>query len=61
MGLCDLIKYIVDNAYNHWCITALFLFLWNPFNIYDIAGKDDEELKSKERDQHNYNTEIYAQ
>jgi hypothetical protein len=43
MGFTDLIKYIVDNAYNHWCITALFLFMWNPFNVRDIIGKDDEE------------------
>ena len=40
--MCDLIKYIVDNAYNHWCITVLFLFMWNPFNVRDIVGKDDE-------------------
>ena len=39
MGFTDLIKYIVDNAYNQ----ALFLFLWNPFNIYDITRKEDEE------------------
>ena len=43
MGFTDLIKYIVDNAYNHWCITALFLFIWNPFNVRDIIRKDDED------------------
>lgn len=36
MDFTDLIKYIVDNAYNHWCITSLFIFLFNPFNLFDI-------------------------
>ena len=40
MALTDLFKYLIDNAYNHWCITALFLFLWNPFVFYDY-GKDE--------------------
>lgn len=43
MDFTDLIKYIVDNAYNHWCITALFLFLLNPFIFYEV-GKDDDNL-----------------
>ena len=41
MDFCELIKYVIDNAYNHWCVTALFLFLWNPFVFYDF-GKEDE-------------------
>ena len=42
MAVTDLIKYIVDNTYNHWCITALFLFLWNPFVFYDYGKGGDE-------------------
>ena len=42
MDFTDLVKYIVDNAYNHWCITALFLFLWNPFCFFDFGGDKDE-------------------
>ena len=43
MDFTDLIKYIVDNAYNHWFITALFLFLWNPFVFYEFDNKEDDE------------------
>lgn len=43
MCLTDLIKYIVDNAYNHWYITALFLYLWNPFSIRDIIDVVESE------------------
>ena len=43
MDFTDLIKYIVDNAYNHWCITALFLYLCNPFIFYESGNKEDDE------------------
>ena len=42
MDFADLIKYVVDNAYNHWCITSLFLFLMNPFCYVDFSGKEDD-------------------
>ena len=41
MDFTDLIKYIVDNAYNHWCITGFFLYLMNPFIFYDFTREGD--------------------
>ena len=41
----EFLKYLVDTAYNHWCITALFICLILKIQLLNISGGEEEKQK----------------